>query len=657
MKPYTNILIEEDLSPYKKDRIEELFSQLTRSVSAALETYSNIHRGSGQKSIVTTALFEQARDIVLEYLGLKSNSYVVIFCNRRRAEKLKSLINPGKYKIISSNDIGLPLGVWVLAVREKDLPEGRPLQTGGGTTRLVAPDWIVWAKAPGKFEAGTPSIVNVIAFARALILLRKSGIDSFKSEVTKMLSAHDILYHDKLEQYSGKELLTEFRKTLIGGSVIVPTIEGPKVYINLDNGASTPTFAPVMDAAIQTWRQPEEVKKEIVHEVTSICSGILGAPRKAFDFIFTSNTTEAINLVAESLAVEDIQDFEPMIVNTILEHNSNDLPWRMVPGHTLLRLTVNSDGFVNTNELETLLSDYNGKCIHGNKRITLLAISGASNVLGVFNDLKEISRIAHLHGVRLFVDAAQLVAHQKINIEDCDIDYLAFSAHKVYAPFGSGLLVAKKGLLNFSSGEIDLIKASGEENPGGIAAMGKALVLLERIGFDVIREEESSLTALALRSLSQIEGLKIKGINNPDSPEFEHKGGVIVFELKGLFANVVAKSLSEKGIGVRSGCHCAHLLVKRLLNVSPSLERFQHLIVTLFPGISLPGIVRISLGIENCKEDIYFLIEALESIAKKSTASIQKAASQDAPRPISAKVLKAEMREFTIAAGNKVYTL
>ena len=125
-------------------------------------------------------------------------------------------------------------------------------------------------------------------------------------------------------------------------------------------------------------------------------------------------------------------------------------------------------------------------------------MSGASNVLGVFNDLAEIGRIVHRYGARLLVDAAQLVAHRKVAMESSGIDYLAFSAHKAYAPFGTGVLVARKGLLSFSPAEMERIRSSGEENVGGIAALGKALVLLQRIGLDVIQEEEQALTARAL---------------------------------------------------------------------------------------------------------------------------------------------------------------
>jgi selenocysteine lyase/cysteine desulfurase len=135
---------------------------------------------------------------------------------------------------------------------------------------------------------------------------------------------------------------------------------------------------------------------------------------ESYEVIFTSNTTEAINLAAESLQKESEQDLQPVVVNTFLEHNSNELPWRRIPGVSLIRLPVDEEGFIDLNELEALLRAYNQEGQHGKKRVKLVAVSGASNVLGVFNDLTQISRIVHRYGARLLVDAAQLVAHRKV---------------------------------------------------------------------------------------------------------------------------------------------------------------------------------------------------------------------------------------------------
>ncbi len=308
---------------------------------------------------------------------------------------------------------------------------------------------------------------------------------------------------------------------------------------------------------------------------------------------------------------------QTVVVNTLLEHNSNELPWRVAPGVTLVRLDVDGDGFVDLRELETLLSAYNERDEHGLQRVRLVTVSGASNVLGTYNDLAEISRIAHRYGAHLLVDAAQLVAHRPVDMEAWGIDYLAFSGHKVYAPFGAGVLVARKGLLEFSTEELQRIHQSGEENVGGIAALGKALVLLRRIGLEVIQEEEQSLTAQVLHGMGQIPGIEVYGIKDAGSPAFARKGGVIAFTVKDTMAGPVAEALAARGIGIRSGCHCAHLLVKHVLHIHPVLEQFQGVILTLAPKLSLPGVDRVSLGLENTPEDVNALLAVLAEIAQQ----------------------------------------
>jgi len=645
LSPILYTLPEENQSPMLTTGNNNVssFIDLERGVHAALETYSNVHRGSGQFSVVTTHLFEQARNIVLEYLGLNKGNFVVIFCTPRGAEALISKLEPEYYQIVSSLEFGLPLGVRALAVNKRTLKGLTPFQLGGGTASLVSPRWVIWANAPDRFEAGTPAIINVIAFARALCLIRKSGNAIFMNSTSEELAAAQILYHDELDKYSGRELLEKLRPTMIGHNILVPTAEGAKPYINLDNSASTPTFTPVWNAVCQTWRQPRKIQQEIIHEVRSICSEMLGVSLDTYELIFTSNTTEAINLAAESLSLKSDPEIDPVVLSTILEHTSNDLPWRMVPKISMIRLKVDNEGFLDLNEMDKILSSYNHMHLHGRKRIMIMTVSGASNVLGSFNSLVEITRIAHNYGARLLVDAAQLVAHQKLEIEQSGIDYLTFSAHKVYAPFGTGVLIARKGLLNFETGNLEKIKVSGEENSIGIAALGKAFVIMQRIGLDLIRAEEQALTTYALRGLAQIKSLTVYGIDDPSSPRLAHKGGVIVFTMKGLMSDKVAKELSlGGGIGVRYGCHCAHILVKHILGVSPSLERFQKIIARLFPGLRFPGVTRVSFGIENTHEDIDTLIHVVNKIANKT-------------KVLKKKEIERQINDFANNAAMRVY--
>jgi selenocysteine lyase/cysteine desulfurase len=144
------------------------FNELTTAILAALETYSNVHRGSGHFSQVTTHLYEKAREMVLEYLGFKKSSYSVIFGSSLRAHLFSKVLKPGSFTLLHSNDFGLNLGVAALAIRKNALPQGSPFESGGGNTRLYGADWVMWADSPEKFEAGTPAIINIIAFAKAL---------------------------------------------------------------------------------------------------------------------------------------------------------------------------------------------------------------------------------------------------------------------------------------------------------------------------------------------------------------------------------------------------------------------------------------------------------------------------------------------------------
>ena len=636
------------------EETKEPYLELEKGIYAALETYSNVHRGSGHSSMVSTHLYEQARDIVLEFFGLKKGKYVVIFCTPRGAHNFIEQLNRTSYQLVSSKDIGLALGVRAIAIKRNDLPKGIPMQTGGGTTKLISKDWVIWADAPDKFEAGTPSIINVIAFARALKLVTKYGYDIFQNPTYTKLTVENILYNDELEKYQGMELLIELRKTLIGRNISIPTMEGLRSVINLDNSASTPTFEPVWNVYRHVLNQPENIKNDVIVEVKSIIAYVLDAPKDDYDVIFTSNTTEAINLAAENLGMEVNDGFEPVVLNTILEHSSNELPWRMIPGHTLIRLDVDYDGFINLKELETILIDYNQNKKFGKKRIKLVAFSGASNVLGVCNNIEEISRLVHKYGALLLVDAAQLVAHRSVDIQGWDIDYLAFSAHKVYAPFGTGVLVVRKGLLNFSNEEQIMIKSSGEENAGGIAAIGKALLLLNRIGMNLIRDDEQALSTRALMGMKQIPDLKIHGLTDFNSSKYAHKLGVIVFDIKNKMPSRIAKQLAlQSGIGVRYGCHCAHIIVKHILHISPFLEQFQRVIQIMFPRFRFLGIVRVSLGIQNTEEDVDKLISALYNITSKKDGSDHSITNRDVK--LTQKEVQQQIEDFVLDVAKRVY--
>ncbi len=620
-----------------------LKNDLKKCTFQTLETYSNVHRGSGHKSIITTHLFEKARLIVLDYLNLSGSGFSVVFCSPISAHEILKRLKGKNYSVVSSDDIGLSLGVRAIVAKKNSFPGGAPSLTGGGTARLVSGNWVVWSFLPDKYEAGTPSIVNIITFARALQLVQKYGSELLEKTNDYNEDVKDLLYNDHLVEVSGQILLDKLRDTIIGRNLTVPTSAGNTSFINFDSSASTPSLEPIAEAFTRCWNLSDKNQKEIVQEVREICFGFFGAPFSKYDIIFTANTTESINLVANELINKN--GGETVVLSTMLEHSSNDLPWRKVSKESPIRLSVDNDGIINSEELEMQLKSYNYDKKYGSKRIRIVAVSGASNVLGICNNLKQISEITHRYGAELLVDAAQLVAHRGINMEADGIDYLAVSAHKIYAPFGCGILISGKGLLNYSKNEIISL---GEENVSGIAALGKSLSLFSRVGMDIVEEDERQLTSYALNALSKVPGIKVYGVKTTDNKNFNNKLGVIVFELKRIMADGIAKKLSiDSGIGVRFGCHCAHIIIKHLLNIGPGLEKFQRLVVTMIPKVNLPGLTRVSFGIENTREDIDNLVVALENIVNKSKLGKRK----------SRKEVESGIKEMITNAENRIYGL
>ena len=498
-----------------------------------------------------------------------------------------------------------------LGVERRALRRVVPEQTGGGTVRLVSRDHVIPATAPDRFEAGTPAIINTLACVRALALA------PHWQACGPAASLEELLYADDLDGLWGEALLEALGRTVIGRGLRVPTVDGLRPYVNLDNAASTATFAPIWHTVRRLWRQPESLHQAVVAEVYAIVARFLHAPATDYEIVFTANTTEALNLAARGVAAEP--GIEPVVLNTVMEHNSNELPWRYHPDAKLQRLPVGPDGFVDQELLEAKLRAYNtGQ--HGRERIVWVAITGASNVLGTCNDLPALARLVHRHGARLLVDGAQLVAHRPLDLLDSGIDALTFSGHKVYAPFGSGALVVRRGLLRWPSGELTRARASGEENVVGIAALGKALTLLERIGMPVVEAVEQELTGKLVAGLAALPGVEIFGLEDPTDPRFKARTGVVAFSARHVPHNLVGQELAERGgIGVRCGCFCAHLLIKELLHISPLRARAADLGLLVAPSFTaglLPGLVRVSLGLENRPGDIARFLSTMKLIVE-----------------------------------------
>jgi len=588
-------------------------------VRLALEHYANVHRGSGHNSQISTQLYEHARDLVLDYLGLGSD-HVVIFCTPWRLEALRRrLPKRARVHVLSSQESGLCVGVRALVVRRADLPKGPPAHPGGGTIRMVSERSVDWAEAPDRFEPGTPNLMGVVAFARALALAKPACSEAPDEGKAEGRPAQEPWPADDLDHLEGSALLHALRARRIGREVLVPTADGPRPAIHFDNGASTPTFEPVWQAVRRAWRMDETGRQILVQETRDAIHRFFGAPTSDYELLFAANTSEAIALAASGLG--HLAGPGSVVLNTAFEHNSNELPWRFLPGVTLARLPVDGEGFLDLAHLESVLAAYNRDHSYGDRRIRLVALCGASNVLGTCNDLPAIARLVHQYGAKLLVDAAQLAPHRCIRMAEADIDLLAFSAHKMYAPFGSGGLIARKGLLALTPEEARLAAASCEENVAGIAALGKAINLLERIGMNAVAREEEGLVRYALARLRTVPGLRLFGLANPADTRLGRKAGVICFELAGVPHNLLARLLAERGgIATRSGCFCVNLFVKRLLGIGKVKNALARVGLALLPratGRLLTGLVRVSFGITNRPDEVDRLVEVLNQIARE----------------------------------------
>ncbi|HLZ61877.1 MAG TPA: aminotransferase class V-fold PLP-dependent enzyme, partial [Ktedonosporobacter sp.] len=353
----------------------------------------------------------------------------------------------------------------------------------------------------------------------------------------------------------------------------------------------------------------------------------VGASASTHAVVFVRNTTEALNLLAHRLVLEPGE----LILTTRMEHHSNLLPWYRRP-HEVVELTP--DGRIDMQDLEQRLQLHAGK-------VRLVVVSAASNVTGLLTDIRAIARLAHEHGALLAADTAQLAPHRAFSMDAADkserIDIAAISGHKLYAPYGAGALIVPSTF--FADGEPMLVgggtvclvtrsgvswasgpdlEEAGSPNVIGVVAMTAALEELMRFGMERVAAHERDLTRYAIRRLQQIPGLTFYGPSwNTVLSGQEDRLGVLSFNIDGHGYTEVASVLAnEWGVGVRSGCFCAHLYVAHLLGISEedSTEARERLIASL--PVDLPGMVRASLGIASTRADVDRLVSGLQAIAR-----------------------------------------
>ncbi len=414
---------------------------------------------------------------------------------------------------------------------------------------------------------------------------------------------------------------------LVGADTEVPLVTGgTRRYVNLDYAASAPALQSVHDAVEELLGWYSSVHRGAGFKSRASTAAYEGARESIRDFvharpddavIITRNTTDSINLLAGTLPEGT------HVVAFAGEHHANLLPWKRIG---VRYLPVPESPAEMLEQLAATLRDL-PHCEDPH----LVAATGASNVTGEIWPVAEIARVAHEHGARLLVDAAQLAPHAPIDMARDGIDYLALSGHKLYAPYGAGALIGERDWLSAGDpflrggGAVKIVtvdetlwaelpdrQEAGSPNVIGAVAMGVACDALAAAGMDRIAAEEADLLAYARERLADLPGILHYRVWAADHPRV----GLLTFNLREVPYDLLAAVLSaEHGIGIRHGCFCAHPLMVRLLRVEDA--EMHRLMDETRAGHHerLPGAARMSLGLGSTRADIDALADALGQIA------------------------------------------
>lgn len=384
-----------------------------------------------------------------------------------------------------------------------------------------------------------------------------------------------------------------------------------KELVYLDNASTTQKPNSVIDSITDFYTNYNSNIHRAVYQLAEEATALYEQSREKIanfinvrpeEIIFTRNTTESINLIAHSWARTNLKK-DDCIAITELEHHSNIVPWQILSqeiGTRMEYVGVDDNGFLDLKYLIDLISS---------KKVKLLSLSHMSNVLGTIVPIERIIKIAHENNIPVLVDGAQSVPHMPVNVKNMDCDFLVFSAHKMLGPTGVGVLYAKKEFLEkmrpFMGGG-DMIKEvfkfhtnynevpykfeAGTPNIADVVGFGAAIDYLEKIGMENIRNHEIDLTEYALESILSMKYVTVYGPRDPN-----YRGGVISFNIADIHPHDLATIMNDYGIAIRSGHHCAQVLMQRL---------------------DVPATSRASFYIYNTKEEIDMFVNAIKEAGR-----------------------------------------
>lgn len=384
-----------------------------------------------------------------------------------------------------------------------------------------------------------------------------------------------------------------------------------KELVYLDNASTTQKPYSVIDSITDFYTNYNSNIHRAVYQLAEEATELYEQSREKIanfinvrpeEIVFTRNTTESINLIAHSWARSNLKKDDGIVI-TELEHHSNIVPWQILCqeiGTRLEYVGIDENGFLDLEHMIELISL---------KKVKLVSLSHMSNVLGTIVPIEGIIKVAHEHGIPVIVDGAQSVPHMPVNVKNMDCDFLVFSAHKMLGPTGVGVLYAKKEFLEkmrpFMGGG-DMIKEvfkfhtnynevpykfeAGTPNIADVVGFGAAIGYLEKIGMENIRRHEISLTEYALESILSLKYVTVYGPRDP-----KYRGGVISFNIADIHPHDLATIMNDHGIAIRSGHHCAQVLMQRL---------------------DVPATSRASFYIYNTKEEIDKFVNAIKEAGR-----------------------------------------
>ena len=405
-----------------------------------------------------------------------------------------------------------------------------------------------------------------------------------------------------------------------------------KAVTNFDNAATPPALQPVMDEVDEQLKKygsigrgfspKSDYSTDLYNNTRDKVLEFVGADPEKYTVFYVNNTTDGLNKLASAL----IEKKSDVVLTTRIEHHSNDLPWR--ENGTVIYAEVDDQGRVMYDEIENQLK---------NNKVKYVSVTAASNVTGYVTDVHRVAKLAHKYGAKIIVDGAQIVAHRKFSMmgesEDENIDFFVFSAHKMYSPYGGGAVVGLTDELMshmpkfYGGGTIQIIGddwveyaeapksyEAGSPNYPGVVGMGKAIDILEEIGFDKIEEHEKALNQRLVDGLLKIDNSIVYG----DTEDLSDRVGVITFNFSDVNSQLVAEELSHRyGIATRRGAFCANPYVWRLYGLPDEAVRN----FTECSDINTPGMIRVSFGIYNTEEEVDYLLEVLPDAIKQAKKS------------------------------------